>query len=245
MIINKKIVPIFLIIFLSSCVTHKTNKTQDKAEKIFFSSRGFALIYEDGVSDKKMNIEKDHAMHSSLKKNTPIKIINPENSKFFETKISKTSAYPKIFNIIITKNIAEILELDLNNPYVEVFEIKKNKKFIARESNMFDEEKKVAEKAPVDDVQMDILSNVKSNKAKEPSLNKFILVISDFYYHETANNLKKKLLRETQLKNLYIEKININKYRLAAGPFKNFNALKSTYISLNNLGFEDLNINKE
>ena len=39
--------------------------------------------------------------------------------------------------------------------------------------------------------------------------------------------------------------INDNKYRLAVGPFKNFNALKTIYISLNNLGFEELNIYRE
>ena len=38
------------------------------------------------------------------------------------------------------------------------------------------------------------------------------------------------------------KKINDKKYRLFVGPFKNFNALKTTYFSLNNLGFEIPNI---
>ena len=42
-----------------------------------------------------------------------------------------------------------------------------------------------------------------------------------------------------------LKKINANKYRLSVGPFKNFSALKSIYISLSNLGFEDLNVYKE
>ena len=41
-----------------------------------------------------------------------------------------------------------------------------------------------------------------------------------------------------------VKKVNNTKYRLFAGPFKNFNALKNIYISLNNLGFENLNIIK-
>ena len=45
--------------------------------------------------------------------------------------------------------------------------------------------------------------------------------------------------------NISVKKINNNKYRLLVGPFKNFNALKTTYISLNNLGFESLNIFRE
>ena len=46
------------------------------------------------------------------------------------------------------------------------------------------------------------------------------------------------------MNNISVKKINNKKYRLLAGPFKNFNALKTTYISLNNLGFEILNIYK-
>ena len=42
-----------------------------------------------------------------------------------------------------------------------------------------------------------------------------------------------------------VKKITKNKYRLMAGPFDNFNALKTIYISLNNLGFEDLNVYRE
>ena len=42
-----------------------------------------------------------------------------------------------------------------------------------------------------------------------------------------------------------VKKIAENKYRLMAGPFDNFNALKALYIRLNDLGFEDLNVYKE
>ena len=47
------------------------------------------------------------------------------------------------------------------------------------------------------------------------------------------------------MSNISVKKINNKKYRLLVGPFKNFNALKTTYISLNNLGFENLNIYTE
>ena len=53
------------------------------------------------------------------------------------------------------------------------------------------------------------------------------------------------LENKTKLTNIFVKKINNNKYRLLVGPFKNFNALKSSYISLNNLGFEGLNIFRE
>ena len=73
----------------------------------------------------------------------------------------------------------------------------------------------------------------------------FILVISDFYYIDSANNLKKDLSKKININNISVKKINNNKYRLLVGPFENFNALKNTYISLNKLGFEVLNIYKE
>ena len=73
----------------------------------------------------------------------------------------------------------------------------------------------------------------------------FILVINDFYFEDSANNLKVELVEKTKMNNISIEKINNKKYRLFVGPFKNFNALKTTYFSLNNLGFEIPNIYRD
>ena len=246
-----KILTFFFTIMLYSCADYEVNGTKGSKEKQYFSSRGFALIYEDNlykqkVINKRINNEDIRVMHSFLKINTPIKVINPDNSKIIETKIYKKANYPEIFNVVISKKIASVLELDLDNPYVEIIEIKKNKTFIARKTNTFEEEKKVAEKAPVNEIKMNDLSIEKSKIEKNILKEKiFILVINDFYYKESADNLKKKLIKKTNMDNISVKKINNNKYRLVAGPFKNFNTLKTTYISLNNLGFENLNIYKE
>ena len=106
-------------------------------------------------------------MHSLIKTNTPIKIINPANSKVIETKIYKKANYPKIFTIVVSEKIASILELDLDNPFVEVVEVKKNKTFIAKKTNMFEEEKKVAEILPVNEVKMDDLTKVEVKAKKK------------------------------------------------------------------------------
>ena len=104
-------------------------------------------------------------------------------------------------------------------------------------------EKKVAVNVPVNDVQMDDISNNKSTtKSLIVEKNNYIILISDFYYLDSANNLKNKLEQETKIGNFVVKKINDNQFRLYAGPYENFNALKSTYISLNHLGFDDLNI---
>ena len=53
--------------------------------------------------NKKINNEDIRVMHSQLKTNTPLKIINPVNSKAIETKIYKKAKYPKIFNVVISQ----------------------------------------------------------------------------------------------------------------------------------------------
>jgi len=246
--LRKIILIFFCSIALYSCADYKTNEGTQKKEKQYYSSNGFALIYDDELFlqktiNKKINNEDIRVMHSLLKTNTPLKIINPINSKVIETKVYKKAKYPKIFNVVISKKIASILELDVNNPYVEIIEIKKNKTFIAKKTNTYEEEKNVAEKAPVDEIKMDDLTyNEQEIKKKVFKNNNFILVINDFYYEDSAINLKNELVKKTKMNNIFVRKINNKKYRLLVGPFKNFNALKTTYISLNNLGFEHLNI---
>ncbi len=254
----KKIILLCFILLLGACANYKTDKPKQIKEKSFYSSIGFALIYnknlfEEGgidkklnnneIIDNKLNNEQIIAMHSSLKKNTLIQIINPETSKIIETRIYRRAYYPKIFNIVLSKKIATFLELDIDNPYVEIFEVKENKTFIAKEGNIYEEERKVAEVVVVDKVEMDDLSEEQLYSKKISDKKKdFILIIADFYYRDSAENLKKELVKKTKINKFSVKKINDNKYRLAVGPFKNFNALKSIYISLNNLGFEGLNI---
>jgi len=157
----KKIFYLFLLCNLSfSCAEYQVQSSKKNIEKTFYSSKGFALVfsedlYQQRVINKKLNNLKVATMHNILRVNTPVKILNPSNSKFIETKIAKKGDYPKIFNIVLSESAASILELDPENPYVEVYEIKKNKKFVAKKSNTFDEEKNVADKAPVDEIKID------------------------------------------------------------------------------------------
>ena len=47
--------------------------------------------------------------------------------------------------------------------------------------------------------------------------------------------------------NIKIDKISDNKFKVYSGPYDSFNSMKATYLSLNELGFENLdiiNINK-
>ena len=246
-----KIITILMFIPLINCAGYEKSKSTSKDERIYYSSSGFALIYNDSlynnkVINKKINNNEILVLHGTLKKNTLIRITNLKNSKSLDTKIYKNAKYPKIFNVLISNKIASILDIDLENPYVEIIELKKNKTFIAKEGNIFEEEKNVAEKAPVDEIEMNnIAETQKITNKKKIKKEKFIILISDFYYKDSALTLKKELSKKISLNNISVKKISDTKYRLFAGPFKNFNALKTTYISLNNLGFEDLNIYNE
>ena len=89
--INKKILASIFILLLYSCANYNTGKSIKEKNKLYYSSSGFALIYDenlyvDKITNRKIDNEEIIVMHNILKKNTPIKIINPENSKFVETK---------------------------------------------------------------------------------------------------------------------------------------------------------------
>ena len=249
-----KIIKLLLIIFTSlsatSCAEYSV-KNYKKSEKNYFSSSGFAMIFEEKyfkerIISKKLDNNDFRLMHNSLKVNTPVKIINPINSKFIETKVFKKGTYPAIFNSVVNKKIATFLDLNPDSPFVEIIELKKNYRFIAKEGNIFDEEKNVAEKVPVGEIEVDNISDVQIDTEKPKVKNQnFFVIISDFYYQNSANSLKNKLINELNIDNMSVIKINNNTYRLLVGPFKNFNALKTTYISLNNFGFESLNVYTE
>ena len=248
----KNIVSLFiLIIFLSSCADYKSIKTSKTKEKKYYSSHGFALIYDEELYKNKtvsikINNEKIVVMHSFLKRNTRIKIINPDNDKFIVTKISQRANYPKIFNVLISKKIASILELNYDNPYIEVLEIKKNKTFIAKKSNTFDEEKNVAEKAPVDGITIDNLGKEKDKEVKIKK-HKFLysIKIADFYYRDSAENMVDRIKDETNIKKSVIKKLSKTKYRVLLGPFNDIKKLEKSFNEIKVLNFENIEILKD
>jgi hypothetical protein len=225
----------------------KIMKKPSKIEEPTFSSKGFALVYdnsvfESNIVDKKLNNGQNYVLHPFLKNNTLVSISNPFNSKSLTAKIRKTINYPSIYNIVITKKMADKLELDINNPYVEVLSIRVNDKFIAKEASIFNEEKKVANKAPITSININDMSSSKPEikfKKKKPS---YIIDIAEFYFFESAETAKNRFKKEANLENIKIKKISKNKFKVYSGPHAYFNSVKDAYFSLNELGFENLNI---
>ena len=102
---------------------------------------------------------------------------------------------------MISKRISEDLEIDVNDPYIELILIVDNSSFVAKKTKTFEEEKSVAEKAPIDGITINDL-NKKNNKKKESKNEKFtyFIKVADFYYISSAKNMLKKIKKETTIK---------------------------------------------
>ena len=70
---------------LVSCAGYEKGKSTSKDERIYYSSSGFALIYNDNlyenkVVNKKVNNDQILLLHGVLKRNTLVRITNLKNS---------------------------------------------------------------------------------------------------------------------------------------------------------------------
>ena len=240
----------FLIFFLFSCVedVKLINRNNIQVKKTFIS-KGFTLIYNDNLIKKKTIKKRIDGreyviLHSFLERNTYVKILNPINSKTVIAKVKYKTNYPIIYNSVITNRIAEELELNYEDPYVEIIEIRKNDTFIAKKAKTFDEEKNVANKAPVTDININVISIDPENTDIRPKKNEYIINIGEYYYLDSAKVVKNRLINEANLTNVKIKKISKNKFRVYVGSYSFFNAMKDPYFAISKLGFEHLDVIK-
>ena len=139
--------------------------------------------------------------------------------------------------------IAEEIDLNEDEPYVEIFEVLENSVFIAKRAKMFEEEKKVASKAPVNNINISDLGTKETNPDKEIDKKfSYKLKIADFYFKETALLLVDRIIKETLIKDVKIKKINEKRYRVYVGPFNNINSLQKSFNDINILEFENIEI---
>ena len=233
-----------MLIFLFSCTQSVTKKNMKQP----FTSKGFAYIfnledYNNNLIKKKLNENELQIAHNKTRIGSLIKITNPKTAQSVVLKNNKNFNYSDFYKIIITQPVADTLKLDKNKPYVEITEIKKNKSFIAKKTKIFNEEKKVHTKAPVEIVKIDNISLNKSQKKKISE--EFNIIIAEFYSKDSATFLKKRITSELpsfNSKKLYIKSSNLNKISLLSGPYKSINVMKNDYIQLEKFGFEELDI---
>ena len=249
----KKFLLIISIIVLSACNQFdKNNKSLVYISDQKYSNTGFALIYDDKLKkenkiSKKIDNRSLLIFHNKIKKNSFVKIINPINDKSVIAEvISNNVKFSTFYNSVITKRIAEQLSLDPKEPYIDLVLISKNSTFIAKKAKTFDEEKKVAEKAPVDGITID---NLGKEKEKEIKIKKhkflYSIKIADFYYKDSAENMVKRIKDETNIKKSIIKKLSKTKYRVLLGPFNDIKKLEKSFNEIKILNFENIKILKD
>ena len=242
---------ISLIVLITSCASnnYKTVNVDPIFEK--FSNNGFALIYNDKLyNDKTISKKMDERdliiFQRNLRKGTSVKITNPFNSKTIIAKVGKKANYPSFNNSVVSIRISKELEIDIDEPYIFIEEIRDNASFIAKKAKTFEEEKKVADKAPVDSISVNDLNDTDEKKIKKKINNefKYVIKIADFYYLNTAKQMVKRIKSELNIKKTDINKINENKFRVFTGPYLSLKALQKAYNSIETLGFENIELIK-
>ena len=243
---------IFLAIILTSCETTNKKVITNKDFKNY-SNDGFALIYNNDIFKKRIVSKKIDQrsliiFNNKLKKDTDIKITNLLNEKYLIAKVGKNSKYPIFYNSVISERIANELDIDPDQPYVRVETINSSNTFVANKAKTFDEEKKVANKAPVDSISIQNISIEKDNNSKVEKVKntkfEFIIKFADLFFEESAITLKKRLEDEYNLKDINIKKMSKNLYRVYKGPFYNLGSIKNVYNEIANINFENIELIK-
>ena len=244
----KTVLIILFSIFLHGC-DPKITKKKDLSFIVNdrYSNSGFALIYSDDLKNiRKIENRSLNIYHKFLKKKSKVKITNPVNgnSLIAEVKSNKVK-FSNFYNSILSPRIAEDLKLNIDEPYIEIILISNDSTFVAKKAKTFDEESKVAEKAPVDGIQINDLNTKKVNKKfKKNETFSYSIKVADFYYRDTALLMLGRIEEELSIKKISIIQLSKTKYRLLIGPFNDIKSLQKNFDKMNSLNFENLEVLK-
>ena len=251
---NYKSLLLIIFLFLLGCEQNNlSNKVVNQEIMLKYKNSGFALVYDSVLKkEKKISKKIDNKslliFHKNLKKNSFVRITNPINQKMVIAEvISNEVKFSDFYNSVITLRIAEELSLNLNEPYIDLVLISQNSTFIAKKAKTFNEEKKVAEKAPVDGIQIDNLGEVSPQKKEvtKEEIFSYSIKIADFYYKDSAKNMTSRIINETNIRNPVIKTISNTKYRVLLGPFNDIKKLEDSFNEIKSLDFENIEILKD
>ena len=253
-----KFIFLILCLFISAC-EKEYSEIEFNTKFEHYSNKGFTLVYEENLfKDKLINkkIEENSLIvfNNKLQKDTPVKITNLLNGKNLIAKIGSQSKYPLFYNSVISNRIVKDLDIDKDEPYIQIQTINSNSTFVADKAKTYDEEKSVANKAPVENIS---IKNIGSNKKKEKKSNilkkqnikkinnfKYIIKFADLFFEDSAIMLKNRLIEEFNIKNINIKKISKNNYRVYKGPFNNLESIKNEINNITKVDFDNIEILK-
>ena len=230
--------------------TQKKN-TKEELINIVYSNKGFALIYSEDVVNSlqyKLDNTSINILSPNLPNGTPVRITNIINGKSLITVVQNKTVLPIFYNSVITNRIVNELSINPNEPYIFIETINSNNLYVANDVKTFDEEKEVANKAPVDDIMIQNISletEIKESNTKNFVTDfNYIIKFGDFYFEDSAIMLKNRLFEEYNIKNILIKKLSQNNFRVYKGPYKDFEKLKKGFHNIENLDFDSIEIIK-
>ena len=248
---NYKNFLLIIMLITSSCKTFNiTNDNDIVLNKNNFINKGFALTYNnnlylDKIVTKTIDNRSLLIFQKNLKTGTKVKVKNLLNGTVVIVEVGPNSKYPPFYNSVLSKRISDELNIDIENPYVEIYEILPNSFFIANKAKTFDEEKEVAMKAPVESISIkNINGDIGASKKLKKNKFDYILKIADFYYKHTAILMSDRITIETNSRNVKIMDLSSTQYRVYLGPFNNLNSLQKGFNDINILEFENIEIIK-
>ena len=239
----------FFIIF--GCSTYQVDKEKEPIILDSFSNKGFTLLFESSLKKNKIiskNIDNRSLIifQKNLKKDTIVKITNLLNNKSMIAYVGSKAKYPEFYNSVVSERIYIELEINSIEPYVEIVALNENSVFLANKAKTFDEEKKVADKAPVDGI---IVKNLNENDKKDNIKKKnntfsYIIKIADFYFKDSANLMIKRIKEETKVNKVKIMNISNTSFRVYLGPYKDLSSLQKAFNDISIINFENLELIK-
>ena len=233
---------IFILLF--SC----TSTSMNNYNRSSYMAEGFAYIYsakdfENRLVAKKINSNEHMIGHNKVRKGAILKITNPINGKHITLKNSIKVQYPEFYKIFILYAIADKIGVNKDYPYVEVQLLKKNKSFVAKKAETFDEEKQLKVSAPIEKVNISNLGKKeRKKKLKNPS---FIILLGNFYSLDSAKLLKKRIIYESDAfseKKVSIIKKNKHNFEVFLGPYKSIKMIEKDYSALKQINFDEVDI---
>ena len=203
----KKIYLFFFVIFLSCTSNYSV-----------YERKGFAKI------------NYNNKIISPLPKSTLLKVTNIENKKSVvvaTNDISKNLG-PRI--ITLPDNIFQELKLNKNLPLIHMQTLRKNKVFIAKKTEIYEQEKRVDKKVVIEKINIMNLANEKKSK------DSIYLNFGPFYNKIYANQLYKILKLRFNNKKLVFKDYQDKNYIISIGPLKNLTEFDKFYLKLGNIG---------
>ena len=134
----RNILFIILFVFFSNCSSKTLTKNKlDIIQINNYSNTGFALVYNDELYNQKIVSKKIDErslviFQRNLKYNTKVKITNMINNKSTIGRVGRKSKYPLFNNSVLSKRIAEEINLNIKQPYIEIVEISGDSVFVAK-----------------------------------------------------------------------------------------------------------------